>query len=117
MLNGYRIKEERLRKGYSQEELGKLIGVSKVTICGYEKGTRTPNLQYFQKLVKYLEVSPNYLLGYDTLIVSEEDTPYQISLSKEDIIILNELKKNERIYNIICSDPKRKIELLIRNIK
>jgi len=45
MLIGERIRKARLEKGLSQEELGKIIDVSKVSICGYEKGTRTPTLE------------------------------------------------------------------------
>lgn len=50
---GQRIKEARLSKGLSQEQLGNLIGVSKVTICWYESNTRTPSLENFEKLVMF----------------------------------------------------------------
>ena len=117
MLVGSRIKEERVKRGYSQEDLGKLIGVSKVTICGYEKGNRNPNLTKFLDLVKFLKVDPNYLLGRDVIGISEEPEKYQIVLSKDDIIILNEIKKHPELYNKLVLDPKRKIELISRNIK
>ena len=51
MLVGERLKEARLAKGLSQQELGDLLGVSKVSICGYEKGTRTPTLNNFIDLI------------------------------------------------------------------
>ena len=44
MLVGQRIKELRIEKGISQQELGDLIGVTKVSICGYENGTIIPSL-------------------------------------------------------------------------
>ena len=47
MLIGKRIKDMRLEKGMSQQELGDMIGVTKVSICGYENGTRTPSLETF----------------------------------------------------------------------
>ena len=47
MLIGKRIKDMRLEKGLSQQELGDLLGVTKVSVCGYENGTRTPSLETF----------------------------------------------------------------------
>ena len=40
---GKRVRELRMEKGLSQQELGIAIGVTKVSICGYENGTRLPN--------------------------------------------------------------------------
>ena len=42
MLIGKRIKDMRLEKGMSQQELGDMIGVTKVSICGYENGNYPP---------------------------------------------------------------------------
>ena len=42
---GKRLKELRIQKGLSQQDLGDAIGVTKVSICGYENGTRLPNLE------------------------------------------------------------------------
>ena len=44
MIIGERVKEARINKNYTQEELGDIIGVSKVSICGYETGNRTPTM-------------------------------------------------------------------------
>ena len=41
---GKRLKELRMKRGFSQQELGTAIGVTKVSICGYENGTRLPTL-------------------------------------------------------------------------
>lgn len=117
MIIGSRLKELRMKKGYSQKELGELIGVTKVTICGYEKGNRFPNLSKFIALIDCLETEPDYLLGRDVIGVAEDTEKYQINIAKEDILILNELKKRPELYNKLIDDPKRKIELLSRNIK
>lgn len=117
MIIGMRIRKARIEKGYTQEELGDLIGVTKVTICGYEKGSRIPTLANFLDLVKFLDVEPDYLLGRDGIGVAESEEKYQVSIAKEDIVILNELKRNPKLYNKLCSDPKRKIELIARQIK
>ena len=52
MFLGYRLKELRKSKCISQSELGKLIGVSKVSVSGYEKGTRVPSMDVLLKIIK-----------------------------------------------------------------
>lgn len=39
-----KLKCFRLKHGYTQEELGKLVGVSDAAISMYEQGKRTPDL-------------------------------------------------------------------------
>ena len=63
MLIGKRIKDMRLEKGMSQQELGDMIGVTKVSICGYENGTRTPSLETFCILADIFDTTTDYLLG------------------------------------------------------
>lgn len=48
----------------TQEELGRLLGVTGVTIMRYEKGQREPSLDQLQKLGKLLKVEPSYLAGW-----------------------------------------------------
>lgn len=50
----------------TQEELGKSIGVTGVTIMRYEKGLREPSLEQVAKLSSVLHVSPSYLVGWET---------------------------------------------------
>ena len=49
MIVGSRIKEERLKLNLTQEELGKLIGVSKTTISYYENGLEQPKMDKLKK--------------------------------------------------------------------
>ena len=44
ILFSKRLKELRQKAGLTQSELGKMVGVTKVSICCYENGTRTPTL-------------------------------------------------------------------------
>ena len=117
MLIGERIKIERIKRNLSQEQLGKLLGVSKVSICGYETGNRIPNMDTFIKLIDILDIDPNYLLGRDTNVINEKDESYVIKMAKDDIIIVNEIKKNRVLYNRLGHDPSRTIELISRKIK
>lgn len=116
MIIGQRVKESRLNKGYTQEALGLAVGVSKVSICGYESGKRTPSMDMFIKLAQVLEVSVDYLLGNDFKAICDQDEEYAMMLAKEDIEILKELKQYKDLYNSLCEDPKRTIKLIDRKI-
>src|SRR5690625_1517924 len=53
----------RTKKKITQEELGRKVNVTKVSISGYENGNRNPDTDTLQKLADYFNVSTDYLLG------------------------------------------------------
>lgn len=60
------IKQLRLQKGITQEELGKVIGVQKSAIRKYESGmVQNIKRSSIKKLADFFDVSPSYLLGYE----------------------------------------------------
>ncbi|MBQ2991273.1 MAG: helix-turn-helix transcriptional regulator [Clostridia bacterium] len=63
---GEKLKELRLLKGMSQEDLGKRLGVTKQTVSNWEIENVTPALDMFQNIVSYFHTTPNYMLGYDS---------------------------------------------------
>lgn len=120
MLIGKRLKDLRKAKGFNQQDLGNLVNVTKVSICCYEKGTRTPNLETFQDLANVFNVSADYLLGNDinVNVVKEGEETYNISIPKEIASLYNELKLNDDLYRrLIEEDPKRITELLGKLLK
>ena len=58
---GNRIKEARLNLGYTQEELAKLLGVTKGAVANYEIETSHPKEPIMYKLIEILQVDANYL--------------------------------------------------------
>lgn len=58
---GKRIKEARERAGLTQEELGKLIGVTGSAITNYEKETSHPKEPIMYALINALKVDANFL--------------------------------------------------------
>lgn len=117
MIIGSRIKEERVKRGLSQEELGKLVGVSKVAISHYERGSEQPKMKRLKKLVEVLDLTPNYLLGNDVDIVFEEEEKYHTTISKLELEIINQLRKHQQLYKKMCDDPKRTIDLIELKLK
>ena len=65
MTFGDRLKQVRLQKGLTQENLAKKLGIGKTTITGYEKGNRQPDVQRIKDLAKILGVTGDYLLDID----------------------------------------------------
>lgn len=58
---GRRIKEARMDRGLSQEQLGKMIGVTGSAITNYEKEISHPKESVMYALIDALEVDANYL--------------------------------------------------------
>lgn len=61
MTFGQKLRELRSNKKMTQEELGKLLNVSKVSISGYENDTREPDKGSIKKLAEFFDVSTDYL--------------------------------------------------------
>jgi len=58
---GQRLKELRLRRGWSQDELAKKVGVQQKQISSYERGANTPSGEIFVALADAFDVSLDYL--------------------------------------------------------
>ena len=59
-----RIKQLRLQKGMTQEELGVLLGVKKAAIQKYESGTiANIKSEKLKRLAKIFDVTPSYVMG------------------------------------------------------
>lgn len=53
----------RKKKGFSQADLGKIIGTSGDVIGRYERGDIIPSVEVVSKIADALEVSLDYLIG------------------------------------------------------
>lgn len=114
MILGIRIKELRKQKGLTQQQLGDLIGITKVSICCYENGTRTPNLDTLLDMADIFGVDISYLVGKDNLVVAEEEHYY---MSKEEVKLIQELRKSPILYKKLIIEPKRAISIIEHTLK
>lgn len=69
-----RIKELRIKKGLSQEQLAKILNIDRSTINKYESGKNKPN-RYVGKLANLFGVSTDYILGIDDQERKEASPP------------------------------------------
>ena len=58
-----RLKELRLEKNVTQQELGNLVNMSKMAISHWEKGHSEPSISQLITLSNYFEVTVDYLIG------------------------------------------------------
>ena len=107
MFLGYRLKELRKDKEMSQAQLGEILGVSKVSVSGYENGTRVPSVEILLMMLDVFKVSADYLLGRELNVICEGDLNLPVYLSLGDIEIIRELRSNPSLYNKVAADPKR----------
>lgn len=117
MLIGKRIKDLRLERDMSQQELGDAIGVTKVSVCGYENGTRTPSLDTFAIISDIFGITSDYLLGREIPVIHEETKEYLGSVSEDDLILINELKHYPSLYAKMIGDTKRCVSLINKKMR
>lgn len=72
---GKRLKEARERKGLTQRELGKIVGVTGSAITNYENEVSHPKETVMYALINALEVEPNFLFQDCVKISSKKDPP------------------------------------------
>lgn len=87
---GKRIKMMRNIHAITQEELGKIIGVSSITISNYERGTIVPPTQRLLDLASFFHINPSYLLGDSNYLHepgSEYHTPKKVPLIEQSVAL------------------------------
>ena len=108
--------KQRTRKGMSQEEVAKAIGVSQKSYSNYENGTRNQKIDKIIKLAKLLEIQ----LNFSTTTLNEQKNKSEISIITESleeqlksITIENTLLKaeNEGLKKIIDAKDDKIAEL------
>lgn len=114
---GKRLKEIRKKAHITQQQLGDMVGVTKVSICCYENGTRTPTLETLIDLADSLNVHLNYLLGVDALAIDEENKNNTLNIAKDEIELIKELRKHIKLYEKMMDDPKRVMDFFEQKIR
>ena len=82
-----RLKELRLNKNLTQQQLGKLLSVSGQTILNWENDITYPSVKKLIELASFFDVSIDYLLDF-----KEKDTNFDKTIN-----ILNDYKKEDLI--------------------
>ncbi len=93
---GKNLRLARVNKGYTQEQLANMIGLSKQAITMYETNKRTPKNSALRKIASILEVSLDFLLDN-----AEKTSPKLQELSSELPMETLTSEENEKANNAI----------------
>lgn len=93
---GKKLRERRMEKSWSQEELAERMDLSATYIGMIERGEKSPKLETFVKLANILEVSADELLAD----VIHRGNKLRLSRYTEKVSKLDE-KEKQRLYGII----------------
>jgi transcriptional regulator with XRE-family HTH domain len=106
---GQKIKQARLQKGLTQEELGNIVGLQKSAIAKYENG-RVVNIKRstLQKLAKALD-----LRGSDLII---ESNPKEAATLHARVLTDTELMLSIEQYYELSDEKKKMVRDLIRSL-
>lgn len=111
-----KIKKIRIQNGLTQSQLGDAIGVSKVSVSGYESGKRVPDLSTLIRIADIFEVSVDFLLGREDKahledLLKDERPPYiffgQNKLEEITIEEAQRLKEELEMYRLYRSKRKK----------
>lgn len=59
----YRLKELRIERGLTQQQLADCLDVDRTTVMKWERGERETNFTMLIKIAKFFQVTIDYLLG------------------------------------------------------
>lgn len=81
---GLRIREARLKKGYTQQGLAEAAGISEMYISQMERGLKMPSLSLFTKIITALDISADYVLR-DELPTGKEFVYDEVAQMMEEL--------------------------------
>ncbi|MBM7563458.1 helix-turn-helix domain-containing protein [Paenibacillus sacheonensis] len=96
MTMGDRLRELRLRKNISQEEVARQIGITRSAYSHYEINNRQPVYETLKKLAVLFNVSLDYIIGGEPARSDTSVTPEAIEI----IRILNGMDQERRKQSI-----------------
>lgn len=99
-----RLVNLRKKKGETQEQTAKNLGLTRSAYSQYEIGTRKPDPETLVKIAEYFDESTDYLLGRDNIIQE----------SKEAYLSEDEQKVLDAFRNLDDSDKKYIADLMTR---
>ncbi len=110
---GQRLKEERLRKGWSQRDLARETGVNADTISGIETGQHEPRPSTLRRLTEGLGIEVRDLFAEPTLL-GKAEAP-ETGQPDEEQPILDSHGVLDTLHNAVLAQEKRWKQALARS--
>lgn len=103
MQLGRKIRDLRLRRGLTVQQLAELTGLSKGFISQVENSRTSPSLATLQDLARALETSVAYL------VVEEDQAPHLVRASERPKL---QIGGNTSCVEVLSAQPRRNLELI-----
>lgn len=97
---GKKIKDMRIKKGYTQEKLSEMVDISQRALSSIELGENFISSETFDKLLVALDVTSEELLATDAFKMPDELLK---GINENISKIANDSKKLEIVYNLTKS--------------
>lgn len=107
MQLGKKIRDLRLRRGMTVQQLGEATGLSKGFISQVENSRTSPSLATLSDLAKALETSVAYL------VVEEDQVPYVVRAAERPRL---QMGGNTSRVEVLSAQPKRNLELILAEL-
>lgn len=107
MQLGRKIRDLRLRRGLTVQQLAEATGLSKGFISQVENSRTSPSLATLQDLARALETSVAYL------VVEEEQAPHVVRRAERPCL---QVGGNTSRVEVLSAQPKRNLELLVAEL-
>lgn len=98
-----RIKELRIARSLTQEDLGKVLNVQKAAISKYERGRAEPSVDILKRMARYFSVSSDYLLELSDIAQPPAAPPSTPALTPQDRELLHK-------YHTLTPDHQQDID-------
>lgn len=108
---GHRLKKAREKKGYSQKDVAKWLGITSSSLSNYERGDRDPDTTMLIRLSDLYEVTADYLLGRDDVKVDTDSE--RVKAMSEAQRLADELVQslNQALTDGILTEEQVKLSL------
>lgn len=81
---GRKIREARLKKGFTQQTLAEVSGIGEMYVSQLERGMKMPSLNLFMKIITALDISADYVLR-DELPTGKDFVYDEVTQMMEDL--------------------------------
>lgn len=91
------FKDLRVRAGLSQQELARMLGISRSSVSMFERGEREPGIEILELIADYFNVDMNYLIGKSAYTTNVRGASVGYYISPEVAAYAQELFENPEL--------------------
>ena len=91
------LKYLRDKRGLSQSQLAKAVGISQQTINKYENQATEPDLKTLMTLAAYFDTSVDFLIG-NTDIERKYEAVYECDLNATELKVMEAYRETDPVY-------------------